>query len=53
MAIDHFKTYFELMKLVRIDMGQTKTKLSLDDFMLFLLQSKETYKEFKEVNGWN
>lgn len=48
----HFKTYFELMKLVRKDMGQKKTKLDLDDFMLFYMQSEEEYQVLKEQNGW-
>jgi hypothetical protein len=48
----HFKTYFELMKLARQDMGQIKTKIKLDDFMLFYMQDELAYKEFKRINGW-
>ena len=50
--VNHFKTYFKLMKLVRKDMGQTNSKLSLDDFMLFFLQSETEYEKFKEMNNW-
>jgi hypothetical protein len=48
----HMKTYFELMKLARKDMGQKNSKLTLDDFMLFYMQDKEEYKKFKEDNNW-
>ena len=48
----HFKIYFKMMKLVRKDMGQNSTKISLDDFMLFLMQSEDEYKKFKETQGW-
>lgn len=51
-SVTHFKTYFELMKLVRKDMGQKNTKLSLDDFMLFLMQDEEEYEKFKLMYGW-
>ncbi|WP_422091604.1 hypothetical protein [Tenacibaculum ovolyticum] len=51
-ATTHMKTYFELMKLARKDMGQNKTKLTLDDFMLFYMQDKEEYKKFKKENNW-
>jgi hypothetical protein len=50
--VEHFKTYFELMKLVRKDMGQKNTKLNLDDFMLFLMQNKVEYEKFKIEYGW-
>ncbi|SNB19748.1 conserved hypothetical protein [Flavobacterium psychrophilum] len=48
----HFKTYFELMKLARKDMGQKNTKIELDDFMLFYMQNEENYSEFKRLNNW-
>ncbi|CAN1484788.1 hypothetical protein MCEGE10_00024 [Flavobacteriaceae bacterium] len=48
----HFKTYFELMKLARKDMGQKETKIKLDDFMLFYMQDESAYKEFKKINNW-
>ncbi|MBB4802114.1 hypothetical protein HNP37_002187 [Flavobacterium nitrogenifigens] len=48
----HFKIYFELMRLVRKDMGHIKTKIKLDDFMLFYMQDELAYKEFKRINGW-
>ncbi len=51
-SVSHFKTYFELMKLVRKDMGQKHTKLSIDDFMLFYMQSEEEYERFKTEYNW-
>lgn len=51
-TIDQFKTYFKLIKLVRKDMGQVKTKIELDDFMLFYMQSESEYKKFKEIHKW-
>ncbi len=51
-TIDQFKTYFKLIKLVRKDMGQIKTKIELDDFMLFYMQSESEYKKFKEIHKW-
>ena len=50
--INQFKTYFKLIKLVRKEMGQTKTKIDLDDFMLFYMQNEEEYKKFKEIHNW-
>ena len=47
-----FKDYYQLIKLVRKDMGNNKTKLTLDDFMLFYMQSREEYEKFKVQNGW-
>lgn len=47
-----FKDYYELIKLIRKDMGNRATKLSLDDFMLFYMQSREEYAKFKSQNGW-
>lgn len=52
-SVDHFKTYFELMKMMREDMGHLRTKINLDDFMLFYMQNKEEYKKFKEMNNWD
>lgn len=51
-AIDQFKTYFELIKLVRKDMGHIKTKIGLDDFMLFYMQSESEYQKFKQIHNW-
>lgn len=51
-GVDHFKTYFKMMKLARKDMGHRSSKIDLDDFMLFLMQDKEEYKKFKEINNW-
>ncbi|WP_210148866.1 hypothetical protein [Chryseobacterium scophthalmum] len=51
-GVDHFKKYFKLMKLIRKDMGQTKTKLNLDDFMIFIMQNKEEYQKFKQLYNW-
>ncbi|TDL99651.1 MAG: hypothetical protein C4K58_07095 [Flavobacteriaceae bacterium] len=51
-SVDHFKTYFELMKMMRKDMGHLNTKIDLDDFMLFYMQNREEYKKFKETNNW-
>ncbi|MFN1215500.1 hypothetical protein ACKW6Q_00825 [Chryseobacterium kwangjuense] len=48
----HFKTYYELMKLARKDMGQINTKITLDEFMLFLIQNKAEYQKFKQQNNW-
>jgi len=49
---DHFKIYYELMKLARKDMGQVDTKITLDDFMLFLIQNEDEYMKFKQQNNW-
>lgn len=51
-STEHFKTYFKLMKLIRKDMGHNKTKIELDDFMLFLMQNREEYQKFKKENNW-
>ncbi len=51
-SVDHFKTYFELMKMMREDMGHLKTRINLDDFMLFFMQNREEYNRFKEINNW-
>ena len=51
-SVSHFKAYFDLMKLVRKDMGQKTTKLTLDDFMLFYMQNQEEYDLFKIQNNW-
>jgi len=51
-GINHFKTYYTLLKLVRKDMGQVKTKISLDDFMLFYMQNESEYNKFKQANNW-
>ena len=51
-GVDHFKTYFKMMKLVRKDMGFRSSKIELDDFMLFLMQNKEEYRKFKELYKW-
>lgn len=51
-GVNHFKKYFEVMKLARKDMGQISTKIDLDDFMLFIMQDEEEYKKFKEQNSW-
>lgn len=51
-GVSHFKTYFRMMKLIRKDMGFGSSKINLDDFMLFLMQNKEEYQKFKEVNNW-
>lgn len=49
-SLKHFKIYFELMKMIREDMGNKGTKLDLDDFMLFYMQNEEEYKKFKEMH---
>lgn len=51
-TINQFKTYFQLIKLVRADMGNSKTKIELDDFMLFYMQNEEEYAKFKLIHGW-
>ncbi len=51
-SVDHFKTFFVLMKMMREDMGHLKTKINLDDFMLFYMQNREEYKKFKEIYNW-
>jgi len=51
-GVNHFKTYFKMMKLVRKDMGHSSSKLNLDDFMLFIMQDEEDYKMFKETHNW-
>ena len=51
-SVSHFKTYFELMKLVRKDMGQKDTKLNIDDFMLFYMQNEDEYEKFKTMYDW-
>ena len=40
------------MKLARKDMGQVDTKITLDDFMLFLIQNEDEYMKFKQQNNW-
>lgn len=52
LAVGHFKTYFKMMKLIRKDMGFGSSKISLDDFMLFLMQDNEEYKRFKQLHKW-
>ncbi|MEA5256153.1 hypothetical protein VB264_00050 [Arcicella aquatica] len=49
----HFNDYYKLITLVRKDMGNTKTTISRDDFMLFYMQNREEYKKFKIENNWN
>lgn len=51
-GVDHFKKYFDLIKLVRKDMGNKNTKINLDDFMIYLMQNKDEYLLFKEQNNW-
>jgi hypothetical protein len=48
----HFYDYYELIKLIRKDMGNKQTKLTLDDFMLFYIQNREEYAIFKVQNNW-
>ena len=48
----HLYDYYELIKLIRKDMGNKKTKLTLDDFMLFYIQNREEYQKFKIQNNW-
>lgn len=48
----HVKVYFDLITLIRKDMGNKSTKLTLDDFMLFYMQNKEEYDKFKKENNW-
>ena len=48
----HVYDYYELIKLIRKDMGNKKTKLTLDDFMLFYIQNREEYQKFKVQNNW-
>lgn len=52
-GVDHFKKYFELMKLVRKDMGQSNSKISLDDFMIYIMQNEEEYQKFKTLYNWD
>lgn len=49
---DHFKYYFDMLVLIRKEMGNKNTELSIDDFMLFLMQDKDEYEKFKKVNNW-
>lgn len=51
-AVTHFKIYYQMMKLIRKDMGHTSTKIDLDDFMLFLMQNEEEYMKFKQIYNW-
>ncbi|WP_417429444.1 hypothetical protein [Halpernia sp.] len=51
-GVDHFKKYFELMKIVRKDMGQNNSKISLDDFMIYIMQNEEEYEKFKTLYNW-
>ncbi|WP_079243199.1 hypothetical protein [Chryseobacterium indologenes] len=51
-GVDHFKKYFELIKLVRKDMGNRNTQINLDDFMIYLMQNKEEYLSFKQQHNW-
>lgn len=52
-GVDHFKKYFELMKLARKDMGQSNSKISLDDFMIYIMQNEEEYQRFKNLYNWD
>lgn len=49
---DSFKDYFKLITLIRKDMGNTATKITLDDFMLFYMQSEKEYNLFKANYNW-
>ena len=51
-GVEHFKKYFELIVLVRKDMGNKNTKINLDDFMIYLMQNKDEYILFKKQNNW-
>jgi len=51
-SVTHFKIYYQMMKLIRKDMGHTSTKIELDDFMLFLMQNEEEYMKFKKMYNW-
>jgi hypothetical protein len=51
-SLDHFKTYFEIMKMMREDMGHIKTNITLEEFMLFYMQNKLEYEKFKKSNNW-
>ncbi|MFN0175029.1 MAG: hypothetical protein ACKVU0_10310 [Saprospiraceae bacterium] len=48
----HFKIFYEILLLARKDMGNTKTQISLDEFMLFWMQNTEEYATFKKTYGW-
>ncbi|GAB3932759.1 hypothetical protein [Larkinella terrae] len=48
----HFNDYYELIKLIRKDMGNKKTKITRDEFMLFYMQNREEYEKFKAQNNW-
>ncbi|VXB92708.1 hypothetical protein ACI513_08005 [Chryseobacterium sp. M5] len=49
---NHIKIYYELMKMARKDMGQLNTDITLDEFMLFLIQNEDEYAKFKLQNNW-
>lgn len=51
--IDHFNDYYKLIKLIRKDMGNKNTKITRDDFMLFYMQNKKEYENFKIENKWS
>lgn len=48
----HFIIYYDLITLIRKEMGNRKTNLTLDDFMLFYMQNQDEYDKFKKMNGW-
>ncbi|OUS21549.1 hypothetical protein A9Q93_00575 [Nonlabens dokdonensis] len=51
-SLDHMTLYYELLKLIRKDMGHRYTKLSFDEFMIFFFQSEAAYLDFQEENNF-
>lgn len=47
-----FKIYYELISMIRREMGHKGTKLSIDDFMLFIMQNEKEYAIFKKSMKW-
>ncbi len=50
--IKHFKILYDLMMLMRKDMGNPKTSLSLDEILLSMMQDREEVKKFKDDNRY-
>jgi hypothetical protein len=50
--LKHMKPFVELFVLIRKDMGNKNSKINIDDFMVFIIQNPETYRNFKKANNW-
>ena len=46
------KRFVELLILIRKDMGNKKTQVQIDDFMIFTMQDRKEYLKFKNQANW-